>query len=187
MLSCFDLVQLFATLWTVQLLVTHQALLSMGFSRQEYWSGLPFPPPEDLPNPGIKLTSFTSPALAGWFFTTSTIWEVPLFFRELLKCSPLWNSSYSLKAPYLYTCCFLTFECPFSILFLAILTHPSNLNPNINTFVKPSLNYPSPCLSTLHDVYSISEIIVWAQVSKFECKVTNMEPWIAICYFLINP
>ena len=43
-------VQLFATLWTI----AHQAPLSMGFSRQEYWSGLPFPPSEDLPNPGIK-------------------------------------------------------------------------------------------------------------------------------------
>ena len=43
-------VQLFATLWTV----AYQAFPSMGFSRQEYWSGLPFPSPGDLPNPGIK-------------------------------------------------------------------------------------------------------------------------------------
>ena len=48
----------------------HQAPLSMEFSRQEYWSGLPFPPPEDLPDPGIKPMSLTSPALAGGFFTT---------------------------------------------------------------------------------------------------------------------
>ena len=46
-------VRLFATPWTV----VHQAPLSMGFSRQEYWSGLPFPSPGDLPNPGIKLRS----------------------------------------------------------------------------------------------------------------------------------
>ena len=45
----------------------HQAPLSMGFPRQEYWSGLPFPPPGDLPDPGIELVS---PALAGGFFTT---------------------------------------------------------------------------------------------------------------------
>ena len=44
----------------------------MGFSRQKYWSGLPFPPPEDLPNTGIEPTSLASPALAGRFFTTST-------------------------------------------------------------------------------------------------------------------
>ena len=43
------------------------APLSMGFPRQEYWNGLPFPPPEDLPNPGVKPAS---PALAGGFFTT---------------------------------------------------------------------------------------------------------------------
>ena len=56
-------VQLFATPWTV----APQAPLSMGFSRQGYWLGLPFPSPGDLPNPGIKATS---PALAGRFFTT---------------------------------------------------------------------------------------------------------------------
>ena len=44
---------LFVTLWTV----AHQAPLSMGFSRQEYWSGLPFPTPGDLPNPGIEAES----------------------------------------------------------------------------------------------------------------------------------
>ena len=49
-LSRFSHVQLFVTLWTV----AHQLPLSMGFSRQGYWSGLPFPSPEDLPNPGIK-------------------------------------------------------------------------------------------------------------------------------------
>ena len=63
MLSC---VHLFEIPWTV----AHQAPLSMGFSRQEYWSGLPFPPPGDLPNPGIKPEAPTSPALVGGFFTT---------------------------------------------------------------------------------------------------------------------
>ena len=60
---------LFVTPWTVAL----QAPLSMGVSRQEYWSGLPCPPPADLPDPGIELMSFTSPALAGSFFTTNTV------------------------------------------------------------------------------------------------------------------
>ena len=48
--SCFSHVQLFGTPWTV----ARQTSLSMGFSRQEYWSGLPFPPPGDLPDPGIE-------------------------------------------------------------------------------------------------------------------------------------
>ena len=52
-------VQLFVSLWTV----VHQAPLSMGFPRQEYWSGLPFPSLGDLPNPGIKPASLVSPAL----------------------------------------------------------------------------------------------------------------------------
>ena len=69
--SCFSCVRLFATLWTIAC----QALLSMGFSRQEYWSGLPCPPPGDLPNSGIKPMSLTSSALVGRFFTTSTTWE----------------------------------------------------------------------------------------------------------------
>ena len=56
--------------------VDHQTPLPLEFSRQEYWSGLPFPSPEALPDPGIKLTSFMSPALTGGFFTTSAIWEV---------------------------------------------------------------------------------------------------------------
>ena len=59
------------TPWTV----AHQASLSMEFFRQEYWSGLPFPPSRDLPDPGIKPTSLESPALAGRFFTTCATWE----------------------------------------------------------------------------------------------------------------
>ena len=50
--------------------MAHQVPLSMEFSRQEYWSGLPFPTPGDPPNPGIEPASPVSPALAGGFFTT---------------------------------------------------------------------------------------------------------------------
>ena len=51
--------------------VAHQAPLSVGFSRQDYWSGLPCPPAGDLPDPGIEPLSLSAPALAGEFFTTS--------------------------------------------------------------------------------------------------------------------
>jgi len=64
-------VRLFAAPWTL----AHQALLSMGFLREEYWSGLPIPSPRDLPNPGIKPAS---PALAGRFFTTEPLGK-PIF------------------------------------------------------------------------------------------------------------
>ena len=80
-LSPFSHVQLFATLWTV----AHQAPLSMGFSWQEYWSGLPFPSPGDLTDPGIKAASLMSLALAGRFFSTSTIWEAHLIWSEYLE------------------------------------------------------------------------------------------------------
>ena len=53
-----------------------QAPLSMGFPRQEYWSGLLFPSAGDLPDPGNKSESLTSPVSAGGFFITSAIWEV---------------------------------------------------------------------------------------------------------------
>ena len=60
-------VQLFETSWTV----TYQAPLSMGFSRQKYWSRLPFPSPGDLPDSEVEPTCLTSPALAGGFYTTA--------------------------------------------------------------------------------------------------------------------
>ena len=69
MLSCFSHVRLFATRGTV----ARQAPLSMRFSRQESWSGLPFHPPRDLPNPGIKSMPLMSPVLAGGFFTINEV------------------------------------------------------------------------------------------------------------------
>ena len=71
LLSHFSRVRLCAILWTG----ARQAPLCMGFSRQGYWSGLPCPPPGDLPDPGIEPASLTSPALAGGFFTTRATWE----------------------------------------------------------------------------------------------------------------
>ena len=78
LLSHFSHVWLFATPWTV----TCQASLSMRFSRQEYWSGLPCPPPGDLPDPGIEPTSLMSPVLKGGFFTSSATWEAPALGME---------------------------------------------------------------------------------------------------------
>ena len=75
MLSHFSRVWLFVTLWTI----AHQVPLSMGFSRQEYWSGLPCSPPGDLPNPGIKSASLMSSSLVGGSFTTSATREALLF------------------------------------------------------------------------------------------------------------
>ena len=67
MLGRFSHVQLFATIWTV----VCQAPLSKGFSREEYWSGLPCPPPVNLPDPRTEPESLVSPALEDQLFTTS--------------------------------------------------------------------------------------------------------------------
>ena len=70
MLSHLSHVQLYATLWTV----AHRAPLSMGFSKQEYWSQLPCPSPGDLPDPGTELSSLTYAALAGDDKPSEGIW-----------------------------------------------------------------------------------------------------------------
>ena len=74
-----------AALWTVSC----QALLSMGFSRQESWSGLPCPPPGELLDPGIKPTTLMFPALTGAFFT-STSWEAPTLSHHQTMNSEHW-------------------------------------------------------------------------------------------------
>ena len=73
---CSILSTCFVTPWTIAC----QIPLSMGFSRQEYWSGLPFPPPGDLPDPGVEPTS---PALIGRFFTTEQQGEALLLLEEV--------------------------------------------------------------------------------------------------------
>ena len=81
MLSRFICVQLFVTLWTLAC----RAPLSMGFSRQEYWSGLPRPPTGYLPDPGIKSMSLIFPVLAGGFFTISATGEALSTLARFLK------------------------------------------------------------------------------------------------------
>ena len=83
-------VRLFVTPWTI----AHQAPLSMGFPRQEYWSELPFPPPEDLPDPRIKPASPVFPALTSRFFTT----EPPGIPLALIGC--LQRGSFFLSYPW---------------------------------------------------------------------------------------
>ena len=94
MLSCFGHIWLCAALWTI----TCQAPLSMGFSRQDYLSGLPCLPPGNLPNPGIEPEFLTSPVLADRFFTISVTWEtstsqqvipVPQLLDHVLRCGCL--------------------------------------------------------------------------------------------------
>ena len=77
----FSRVWLFMTLWTA----AYKVPLSLEFSRQKYWSRLPFPTPEDLPNPGIEPTS---PALAGRFFTPVTPGKPFVTYNSVINISP---------------------------------------------------------------------------------------------------
>ena len=87
-------VQHFATLWTV----ARQAPLSMGFPRQEHWSGLPFPPPGDLLKPEIDPGTPASPALAGRFFTTEPSGK-PTYLVHWLKMQSTTAASGTLQYP----------------------------------------------------------------------------------------
>ena len=105
MLSRFSRARFFATPQTVAC----QASLSMGFCRQEYWSGLPWPPPEDLPDPGFEPKSLMSPALAGEFSTTeSSVSQWTLRPRGLQLARPPFPSStpraYSNSCPSSWWC-----------------------------------------------------------------------------------
>ena len=76
--------QLCLTLFDRMAYTAHQAPLDMEFSRQEYWSRLPFPTPGDLPDPGIEPASLASPTLAGGFFTTLPPGK-PFIYLKTLK------------------------------------------------------------------------------------------------------
>ena len=145
--SHFSHVQLFATLCTVAC----QASLFMGFSRQEYWSGLPYPFLGDLSNPRIKLKCLMFPALAGRFFTTSTTWDAQyitllvynqdvsrtgllrgLWEKELLQASLLGLQ----KALFLYT-----YLCPIHSHHLVLLPLPSTTKHYIYTGLNTKTQY----------------------------------------------
>ena len=134
MLSCFCHIRLFATPQTA----AHQASLSMGFTRQEYWSGLPFPSPGDLPDPGIEPASLLSPILAGGFFTTSTTWKALLiqWLRIHLTMQETWVQSLVWEDP---TCCRAT--KPKSHNYWACAPEPRNCNyrAHMQQLLEPSL------------------------------------------------
>ena len=103
-------VHFFATPWTV----ARQAPLSMGFSRQEYWSGLPFSPPGNLPSPGIEPTLLTSPLLADGFFTTSASWEALSYVRSLNNLEFIFVYVWR-NVPTCFTCSCPAFPAPLTV------------------------------------------------------------------------
>ena len=116
MLSHFSCVWLFATPWTA----AHQALLSREFHRQEYWSGMPFLPPGDLPDPGIEPMSLMLLALEGGFFLPlappEKNWDVSTN-QETGTNEPIWTEKYGQDAS-----CWT--ECPTVIIFISGRSDP---------------------------------------------------------------
>ena len=126
--ECFVVSNSFADLWTV----AHQGPLSMGFSRQEYWSRLLFPTPRDLPHPEIEPKSLASPALAGGFFTASATWEAFSSFNSFPQ-----DGTHQLPQA------FVPLRCPSVINFC----HPEEViqqGQSLRTSLAPG---PSRCLS----------------------------------------
>ena len=121
MLNHFSHGRLFATLWTLAL----QALPSMGFFRQDYWSGLPCPFPGDLPHPGIKLVSLMSPTLVG----SSEPPGKPFYLLTFGNSSPLLPSSL-LLALYLQCVCMCVGGDPISAdnLYLMSVSYLSHID-----------------------------------------------------------
>ena len=161
MLSHFSHVQPFATPWTV----THQAPLSMGFSRQEHWSGLPCPPPGDLPDPGIEPTSLMSPLLTGEFFTTSaprrhslTLQTWCFFITDLCRLEKN-QSRHSLEL-HQWAEYFLPGFCSF------VLSHFSTYEVKLKVLVtqsRPTLCHPVDCSPPGSSVHGIlqARILEW--------------------------
>ena len=97
--SHFSHVQLSVTTW----IVACQASLSMGFPRQQYWSGLPFPSPKDLPNPGIKPVSLASPPSAGRFLPLVPIYIYTYIYIYIFTTTTIYIHTHTHQVIILYT------------------------------------------------------------------------------------
>ena len=120
------------TLWTIAC----QSPLSMGFSRQEYWNGLPCPPPEDLPDAGIESVSLTPPALACGHFTTSATWEVHTHMRthtHIFHILFRYGLSQDIEYSFL---CYSVGPCGLSILYICVCYSLHLLTPD-SQFIPP--------------------------------------------------
>ena len=190
--SCFSHVWLFVTPWTV----AHQAPLSMGLPRQEYWSGLPCPSPGDIPDPEIEPTSLF-PALAGGFFTTSSTWEASgdpiqdaiFTHQKVLPFCFQFKSAFGLGWYGIIFCLRLFLSLPISIFFLS-----QTLFPNVLTnFLKPAI---SPELFRAYHLFcpllwkswhdsAIGDSRCW-QNCCVPCKTKISSPWAGCRRYVIS-
>ena len=160
-IHCFSHVCLFGTLYTI----ARQSLLSIGFSRQEYGSGLPCPPPGDLPDPGIKPVSLMSPELAGVFFTTRAAMEDPLNWdlwkKELTQQAGVSYTSYITMKDFLLWLGIYLLEYFWNVLIMFCMLDASSVQFSLsvvsNSLWPHGLQYARlPCPSPTHEAYSNS-------------------------------
>ena len=145
MLSCFSCVQLFGTLWTE----AHQSPLSMGFSRQEHQSGLPFPPSADLPSQGSNLPLF---CLLHWqadSFITRATWEACMSLRMGINFQELLDA--------LFSCVF-----QYSLLLFYVCNNPLNFSEAITTNI-----YFKVLLYGLKSFYFFWSWFLWSVCGPF--------------------
>ena len=158
----------------------HQAPLSLGFSRQEYWSGLSFPPPGDLSNPRVEPTSLASPSLAGGFFTSSTTWEAQKGIRWMHKVMkgkivltnkslPCFKLTLALQPQYSYR------AQPAAVFYAEEqVLRPPNLSPHICQ--RCQSNWTSPWISEYS--VQVKVIVFWAE------KLVEI---VVLCYEIGKP
>ena len=123
----------------------------MGFSRQEYWSGLPCPPPGDLPDPGIEPEPLKSIALAGRFFTVNANWEAQLVQY------PWKNSSFSSPKPLMSYLCFND-KAHYS--YLSSPLHPAAFHQTHQEFFSPLCLSPLSLLPPLEQALATSYLCI---------------------------
>ena len=171
MLSRFSYVRLFATPWAV----VHQAPLSMEFSRQEYWSGLPFPPPGDFPDLRTDPTSLVSPALAGRFFTTSAIWEAPPWHSVQFSCSVVSDSLRPHESQHVRP------PCPSPSPGVHSDSRPSSqcCHPVISSSVVPFSSCPQSLPAS--ESFLMSQLFAWGGQSTGVSALASFLPWHCCC------
>ena len=140
-------VQLFVTLWSV----AHQVLLSTGFSRQEYWSGLPFPTPGDLPNPGIQPKSLASPTVTGGFFTTEPLGKSCKWLYGVSNSGVL-DSKFNTISPVIYIDCY-------TFIYTFVTISPISNMLLLKLFIASKMIWPS----LIPPAYS-RQILFWIEV-----------------------
>ena len=177
-LSCFNHVWVFATLWTV----ARQAPLSMGFSRQEYWSGLPCPPPGDLPNPGIQPVT-----PAGRFFTAEPPGKpITWIYHSLFCIHQLMSVWVAPSLAIMHKCCYEHLCASFCMFLYVCITlrciARSKIDLSYGKFSKVLQHFTFPFTSLLA-MYECCSFYIWVNTCYLSIYLAICLPsFLPFCY-----